>query len=239
MVWSDICRAFNIKVNSKQINKCTERDCRELLNIIEKLYSSNWHSCYYLVRELNNKEYPGWQGKTLLSHLRFMCINILKLEDTSFPKLLYAIALDESRDEMKINPADFAIHVKRQMWDEVFFELCKIAFYEGKFNKEDLESLVKELDNEEIITLFSDIDISKRPTWKEQDYSERNHKRYNRYSEKKVSYSYNKYIAGLLQNHLSYKEQYDFVLQRQSFNSKSDSVENWGLSYYLIARLEG
>lgn len=221
-----------------QINENTERDCRELLWTIEELYRLNWHSCYYLVSKLNNMEYPGWQGKTLLSHLKFMCINILEL-DTSFPKLLYAIALDESRDEMRINPADFAIQVKRQMWDEVFFELCKIAFYEGKFNKEDLESLVKKLDNEEIITLFSDIDISKRPTWKEQDYSERYHKRYNRYSEKKVSYSYNKYIAGLLQEHLSYEEQYNFVSQRHRINSERDSVENWGLSYYLIARLEG
>ena len=236
MNWRDIYIALNQKVNSLKIDSYTARNCRELLSIIEKVYRYDWHDCYNLIRGLNNDRYPGWQGQPLLSHLRYMCNNILEL-NTNISELLVAIAFGNSRDETRINPVKFAITVKRQMSDEVFFELCKIAFYEGKFNKEDLKSLVEELDNKELITLFLDIDISKRPKWEEQDYSDHRY-RYNPYFKKTVSYSYNKYIAELLQRHLSYKEQYNFVFERSIFNRKKESIENWGLSYYLIKRLE-
>lgn len=240
--WNSIRRRFNQYVNTMRINKSTEQDCRELFDIIEYLYFKNSYSCYMFVRKLNDENYPGWQGKSLLCHLKYMCNNVLEL-DISYSELLLAIALDQSRDEMQFNPADFAIQVKRELCDygwseDIFFYLCKMAIYEGKFISDDLKKIVEKLDlkNEEIKKIFSDIDISKCPTWKER-VPLKPRFRGDRYSEKIVSHSYNECIAEIIQEKLSNEEQHQFVLNRYFFNKQHDSAENWELSYHLIKRL--
>ncbi len=239
--WNTIKTYLYQKENAMKIDRDNSRKCRELFEYIEMVKRRYSFDSYYFVRELNVKISWDYRDRPAVYYLRDMCNNILDLK-ISTSELLFAIAFSKIGNEKQTNPADFAIQVKRQMCDDrsddIFLKLCKMEFYEGLFNKDDLEKIVEELDNEDITKLFLDIDFSKRPTWEEIDYS----KQRNRYSEKKVKYSYNKCIAELLQKRLSNEDQYKFVFNRYWFINNNifdnnDSDANWGLSYYLIDRL--
>ncbi len=238
MRWLDIINRYNEYVNTKKItSSSTQEDCYKVLSYIGNIKGKDFGSSYFLVKDLfETVIFRDGTSYVVFDYLlEEVCRNTLDLEIKSY-ELLFVIAFDNNGSEVKYDPVEFITHVRSKVSKEILFNLCKETFYNGKLNKDELNRLVKELGKDDMVKLFLDIDISKRPIGEEKEHTEH---RYilNPYFEKKVSYSYNEYIAELLQKYLSPEEQFDFVFKRHFFNRENDKSENWGLSYYLIDRL--